>query len=807
MSRSLGGSVTTRGATDHFLIGQHQSCLDSGGKLPVLKTVLQYLKYLQTVPGNSNKPVKYLICCPLITNLKVAGCGGAQGCGSGGYECVVSALTKLWKKSGISTISDHGISVKVFKHYFEWKAILKHRKKSSSVDLSKRESFQVQLDQLCDIAAHDAIEIIKSDRLRSEAARKADIDFYLDQKGPRIGYMARLDEAHKNTVERKKKRDEDEMKRKLKNEGSNNNGSKHDTDDENTENIADEDEEYVAPCTRTKKPDVIPLLVPRNIVKTLALNSKRFKISDAATSSNLALVINESNGNLDDFVLSTSTVRREGIAAVKKNAQDVMIKFKENLTSKDLTLHFDGKSVKEFTGGKHLEQERIAVIVSSPSLETPQVLGVPAAQSSKGTDQMEVVTKLIEDWEVTDHIMALGFDTTASNTGVHAGAVTLVEQHLGRAVMWAACQRHVHELHIKHAAEYVFGPSTGPSDKMFKKFRENWGDIKDKIEYKAISGFEWNKFKKSVLEKEAKASLVFCRKSLANDTFPREDYKELVQLTAVWLGGVSEVPGFRFQWPGAFHSARFMAKSLYILKMDMLSSQLDFVSQEEKENIRQLARFVGIFFSSWFLKCAVVPIAPYQSLLSFSQMISFSKFDLGLAFTVLESMNRHTWYLTEQWVVVCLADDSCPARERKAVAKALNNTPRPDHFEPGKPDLPADFWPENGKTPSLATFVGPKSWLLPHLLGLDVGDMEWLQLAVQQWPLISGYRKFSELVSKMSVVNDPAERGVKLVQDFITTSQSEDIRQWRMLSAGDQRKLYPKNMTKQDMKEMKASFK
>ena len=804
MSRSSGGSVKTRGATDHFLIGQHQGCLDSGGKLPVLRTVLQYLKFLQTVPGNQNKPVKTLICCPLITNLKVADCAGSKGCDSSGYECVVSALTKSWKKSGIPTISDYAISIKILKNFEKWKTLVRNKNKSSPVELAKRESYKIKLDQLCDIAANDAIERIKSDRMRSEDSRQADIDFYEDQKGPRIGYMARLDEVHRDTIERKKKRDEDERKRKVRSEKMDDTGSKHNLDNEDTENIAENDEEYVAPSTRTKKPDVIPLLVPRNIVKTLSLNSKRFKISDAATTSNLALVINESNGNLDDFVLSTSTARREGIAAVKKNAQDVMSRFKENLTSKDLTLHFDGKSVKEFTGGKHLEQERIAVIVSSPSLDSPQVLGVPAAESSKGSDQMEVVVKLIESWDITDHIMALGFDTTASNTGVHGGAVTLVEQHLGRAVMWAACQRHVHELHIKHAAEYVFGPTTGPSDKMFKSFRQNWGELKDRIEYKNISGFDWKKSGKSILEKEAKDSLEFCRKSLTNDTFPREDYKELVQLTAVWLGGLSEVPGFKFQWPGAFHSARFMAKSLYILKMDMLSNQLDFLTKEQKENIRQLARFVGIFFSRWFLKCSVAPIAPYQSLLSFSQMINFSQFDLGLAFTVLESMNRHTWYLTQQWVVVSLADDSCPARERKAVAKALHNQPRADHFEPGKPDLPAEFWPENGKPPSLASFVGPKSWLLPNLLRLSSADMEWLQLAVQQWPLISGYKKFSALVSKMTVVNDPAECGVKLVQDFVNTSQSEDIRQWRMLSAGDQRKMYPKNMTKKDMKEMIA---
>ena len=45
--------------------------------------------------------------------------------------------------------------------------------------------------------------------------------------------------------------------------------------------------------TALKKPDLIPLLVPRNIAKTVALNNKRFKISDAATSSGLATSLME----------------------------------------------------------------------------------------------------------------------------------------------------------------------------------------------------------------------------------------------------------------------------------------------------------------------------------------------------------------------------------------------------------------------------------------------------------------------------------------------------------------------------------
>ena len=103
-----------------------------------------------------------------------------------------------------------------------------------------------------------------------------------------------------------------------------------------------------------------------------------------ATASNLALIINESNGNLEDFVLSTSTCRRKGLEAVKNDSSSIKERFKANLGARDLTLHFDGKAVKEFTKGDHQEKERIAAIVSSPSLDSPQVLGVPAAVSSKG---------------------------------------------------------------------------------------------------------------------------------------------------------------------------------------------------------------------------------------------------------------------------------------------------------------------------------------------------------------------------------------------------------------------------------------
>ena len=64
-----------------------------------------------------------------------------------------------------------------------------------------------------------------------------------------------------------------------------------------------------------------------------------------------------------------------------------------------------------------------------------------------------------------------------------------------------------------------------------------------------------------------------------------------------------------------------------------------------------------------------------------------------------------------------------------------------------------------------------------------------------------GYRNFSDNVKKLLVVNDPTERGVKLIQDFVNTSTDESLRQARMISASEQRKKMPKNATKRQMKD------
>ena len=44
---------------------------------------------------------------------------------------------------------------------------------------------------------------------------------------------------------------------------------------------------------------------------------------------------------------------------------------------------------------------------------------------------------------MTDSIIACGFDTTSSNTGVNKGSCTLLQQLLLRQLLWLACRHHI----------------------------------------------------------------------------------------------------------------------------------------------------------------------------------------------------------------------------------------------------------------------------------------------------------------------------------------------------------------------------
>ena len=195
----------------------------------------------------------------------------------------------------------------------------------------------------------------------------------------------------------------------------------------------------------------------------------------------------------------------------------------------------------------------------------------------------------------------------------------------------------------------------------------------------------------------AASNLKFLEDCKRKNIFPQEDYKELLELAIVWLGGTVEE--FTLQTPGPVHHARFMAKAIYYLKMELLANHPfvdNMLTPTEKTEVSSIAQFVGVFYVAWWLKSPLSVSAPHSDLLAVYQMREYRKTHPQIATACLKSLARHGWYLCEKLCILSLFDEDLGDCVRKAVAEALCETPRPKSFTSGKPVFPEvtkqEFW-------------------------------------------------------------------------------------------------------------------
>ena len=283
----------------------------------------------------------------------------------------------------------------------------------------------------------------------------------------------------------------------------------------------------------------------------------------------------------------------------------------------------------------------------------------------------------------------------------------------------------------------------------------------------------------------------YCEKMMLERKFQRGDYEYLNKLIYFYLGG--EIPNFKFRQPSACHEARFMSDSLYILVLFMTSNILELLDESQIEKFKQLSNYIALFHGPNFLRCGLTEQAPNLDLTLVKELHLYRSIDEKITDSVVKSINLHSWYLTSNLVVLCLADATLPSEEREKVAKKLFETEKPAAFEKIKPSLP-ELSPET----QLVDCVGPDSWLIFDILNLY--DNEWLQIDAENWSFFENYRTFEKFAKNLKSINDFAERKIRLIQDFVLSSPVEDRRQNNIMSAKNHRQILTKTLTKENTK-------
>ena len=154
--------------------------------------------------------------------------------------------------------------------------------------------------------------------------------------------------------------------------------------------------------------------------------------------------------------------------------------------------------------------------------------------------------------------------------------------------------------------------------------------------------------------------------------------------------------------------------------------------------------------------------------------------------TCLRSCNRHLWYLTPQLVVFALVDHAVPEDNKRKMATRLHNTVRKE-IGCGRPKFPSI---DDNNEIELEDLISSESWLIFDLLGLN-GHQQWLLTPPSTWYDVKEYQILKKFISSVSVTNDLAERGVKLISDFIDKCADEEQRDALIQIVEEHRRMYP----------------
>ena len=79
------------------------------------------------------------------------------------------------------------------------------------------------------------------------------------------------------------------------------------------------------------------------------------------------------------------------------------------------------------------------------------MLCVTKTEDSTGKVEADAEKEAINNWGLSEGIIACCFDTTSSNSGINSGSCVLLQQLLNRQLLWLACRHHIPELILKAA--------------------------------------------------------------------------------------------------------------------------------------------------------------------------------------------------------------------------------------------------------------------------------------------------------------------------------------------------------------------
>lgn len=209
--------------------------------------------------------------------------------------------------------------------------------------------------------------------------------------------------------------------------------------------------------------------------------------------------------------------------------------------------------------------------------------------------------------------------------------------------------------------------------------------------------------------------------------------------------------------------------------------------QKELNGLRQICIFIVRFYiKAWFNAPSAIK-APNQDLTAIQDLIKYKKTNAQIADAAITKLCNHLWYLSEHLAALAFFDDTVSYATKLKMARASKSREGTPNAGKRLSIEQSDY--ESLLTKDISDFISKKSiTLFTHFeLSFDFLDVD-----PGLWEFEESFIDCVEVFKTLEVVNDVAERGVALIEEFnLLLTCNEDQKQYLLKLAQEHRKRYP----------------
>lgn len=205
----------------------------------------------------------------------------------------------------------------------------------------------------------------------------------------------------------------------------------------------------------------------------------------------------------------------------------------------------------------------------------------------------------------------------------------------------------------------------------------------------------------------------------------------------------------------------------------------------ELEGLRDVCIFVvRLYVKDWFNSTSAVN-APRNDLNFIKEAIDYSSIDESVSKIILNKISNHLWYLSEETVGFAFFDEEVSIDEKKKMVRALRSPPLPKR----RLSFNANQLTSQFKQKHLHNFVTTNTRNFFARFDIPTG---FLSVEPSEWSQRDDYKQGFETCKVIHVVNDSAERAVKLFLDYNQKlTHSEEQKQFIPKVVQHYRQIFP----------------